>query len=278
MSIKSWEVSDEFWTIVEPLIPVPKRDKEKQYKRIVGGGRKPLATRNVFAAIVYVLRTGIQWKALPKDLFGSPSAIHRYFREWEQKGFFLELWERGLSEYDDMEGIAWEWQSIDGSMNKAPLARESSGANPTDRGKKGTKRHLLVDERGVPLSIVVTGANRHDVSQLETVLKRKIVEPIMVAEKENLCADAAFFGDAPEAIIREEGYEPYVRGRGEEKVVKLKNPLFKARRWVVEACHSWFNRFRKLTIRYEKLDSTHLALTHLAAAIIALRKVGVIYG
>ena len=260
------------------MIPVPKRDKEKQYKRIVGGGRKPLATRNVFAAIVYVLRTGIQWKALPKDLFGSPSAIHRYFREWEQKGFFLELWERGLSEYDDMEGIAWEWQSIDGSMNKAPLARESSGANPTDRGKKGTKRHLLVDERGVPLSIVVTGANRHDVSQLETVLKRKIVEPIMVAEKENLCADAAFFGDAPEAIIREEGYEPYVRGRGEEKVVKLKNPLFKARRWVVEACHSWFNRFRKLTIRYEKLDSTHLALTHLAAAIIALRKVGVIYG
>lgn len=136
----------------------------------------------------------------------------------------------------------------------------------------------MVDERGVPLSIVVTGANRHDVSQLETVLKRKIVEPIMVAEKENLCADAAFFGDAPEAIIREEGYEPYVRGRGEEKVVKLKNPLFKARRWVVEACHSWFNRFRKLTIRYEKLDSTHLALTHLAAAIIALRKVGVIYG
>lgn len=139
MSIKSWEVSDEFWTIVEPLIPVPKRDKEKQYKRIVGGGRKPLATRNVFAAIVYVLRTGIQWKALPKDLFGSPSAIHRYFREWEQKGFFLELWERGLSEYDDMEGIAWEWQSIDGSMNKAPLARESSGANPTDRGKKRNK-------------------------------------------------------------------------------------------------------------------------------------------
>jgi hypothetical protein len=53
----------------------------------------------------------------------------------------------------------------------------------------------------------------------------------------------------------------------------MENALFKARRWVVEACHSWFNRFRKLTIRCEKLDSTHLALTHLAAAIIALRKV-----
>jgi len=139
MNTKSWEVSDAFWEIVEPLIPRPKRDGEKQYKRKVGGGRKPIEARTVFAAIVYVLRTGIQWKALPKEVFGSPSAIHRYFREWEQAGFFLELWQRGLSEYDDMEGIAWEWQSIDGCMNKAPMAKEGSGRNPTDRGKKRNK-------------------------------------------------------------------------------------------------------------------------------------------
>jgi len=139
MSVKSWEVSDAFWAIVEPLIPKSERDKERQYKRIAGGGRKPLESRKVFSAIVYVLRTGIQWKALPKEVFGSQSAIHRYFREWEQRGFFRELWKRGLAEYDDMEGIAWEWQSIDGCMNKAPLAQESFGPNPTDRGKKRNK-------------------------------------------------------------------------------------------------------------------------------------------
>jgi transposase len=121
---------------VEPLIPKPKRTQEKQYKRKVGGGRKPIEARKVFAAIVYALRTDIQWKALPKELFGSPNSIHKYFREWERQGFFLELWERGLSEYDDMKSIAWEWHSIDGSMYKAPLARESAGPNPTDRGKK----------------------------------------------------------------------------------------------------------------------------------------------
>jgi len=49
------------------------------------------------------------------------------------------FWQRGLSEYDGMEGIAWEWQSIDGCMNKAPMAQESSGRNPTDRGKKRNK-------------------------------------------------------------------------------------------------------------------------------------------
>jgi transposase len=136
MKIKSWEVSDKFWAIAEPLVPKPERSREKEYTRKAGGGRKPILPRTVFAAIVYVLRTGIQWKALPKEIFGSPSAIHRYFREWERRGFFQELWLRGLSEYDEMEGIAWRWQAIDGSMYKAPLARESSGANPTDRGKK----------------------------------------------------------------------------------------------------------------------------------------------
>jgi transposase len=139
MSIKSWEVSDAFWEIVEPLTPQVKRNKEKHYKRKPGGGRKPIEARKVFSAIVYVLRTGIQWKALPKEVFGSPSAIHRYFREWEREGFFLELWQRGLSAYDDMERIAWEWQSIDGCMYKAPLAQEAVGPNPTDRGKKRNK-------------------------------------------------------------------------------------------------------------------------------------------
>jgi transposase len=130
------------------------------------------------------------------------------------------------------------------------------------------------------LSIVVTGANRHDVSQLAEVLDSKIAEPIMAAQPERLCADAGYAGEAPWKTMTAAGYEPHVRPRGEEKREKAKNPDFKARRWVVEACHSWFNRFRKLAIRYEKLDVTHLALIHLAAAIIALRKVRtkIIYG
>jgi len=100
----------------------------------------------------------------------------------------------------------------------------------------------------------------------------------MKNEEENLCADAAYTGNEPKQKIIASGYTPHVRSRGEEKFEKTKNPNFKARRWVVEASHSWFNRFRKLIIRYEKLDATHLALLHLAAAIIALRKVGIIYG
>jgi transposase len=133
--IKSWTVSDELWSKVEPLIPAREREAGRKYQRKAGAGRKPMPYRQVFSAIVYVLRTGIQWKALPRD-FGSASAVHRHFQNWHRAGFFQKLWQAGLAEFDGMHGIAWQWQSADGAMGKAPLATECAGRNPTDRGKK----------------------------------------------------------------------------------------------------------------------------------------------
>lgn len=135
--VDSWVVTDAFWQRVEPLIPVAsRRSAQKTYQRKPGAGRPPKPARLVFEAIVYVLRTGCQWKALPRERFGSASAIHRRFLEWEKAGVFEAIWRAGLAEYDQMAGIAWRWQSIDGAMFKAPLAQESVGKNPTDRGKK----------------------------------------------------------------------------------------------------------------------------------------------
>ena len=133
---RTWEVSDELWKKAAPLIPKHTREKGRKYRRRPGGGRKRKTPRLVFAGIVYVLRTGCQWKALPKERFGSASSIHRYFLAWKRAGVFVRLWRKGLAEYNEMEGIAWAWQSVDGSMVKAPLAQEAVGPNPTDRGKK----------------------------------------------------------------------------------------------------------------------------------------------
>jgi len=132
----SWVVTDQFWERVEPLVPQRRRPADKHYQRKAGAGRPPKPARLVFEAIVYVLRTGCQWKALPAERFGSASAIHKRFLDWEAAGFFEALWRAGLAEYEDMAGIAWRWQSVDGSMMKAPLAQEAVGPNPTDRGKK----------------------------------------------------------------------------------------------------------------------------------------------
>jgi transposase len=118
--------------------------------------------------------------------------------------------------------------------------------------KKGSKRHVPVDGRGVPLSIVVTGANRHNVSQLEAVLDEIIIERPQ-NEEQYLCADKGYTGNQAIKAIKERNYIPHIKKRGEEIEEKKKNPDFKARRWVVEAAHSWFNRFRKLLVRYEKL-------------------------
>ncbi len=71
--------------------------------------------------------------------YGAASSIHQYFQEWSAAGFFERIWSKGLEAYNELEGIGWEWQSVDGCMVKAPLALESVGKNPTDRGKNGDK-------------------------------------------------------------------------------------------------------------------------------------------
>ena len=109
--------------------------------------------RKVFEGIVYVLRTGVQWKALPKEVYGSPSSIHAYFRQWEKLGVFLALWRAGVGGYDEMEGISWLWQSIDGAVNKATHSQETVGPNPTDRGKKRKQTAFAGGRRRVPLSL-----------------------------------------------------------------------------------------------------------------------------
>jgi len=131
----SWDITDKFWAIAEPLIPKKTRDPDKAYKRKQGGCRPPMEPRKALEAIFYVLRTGIQWKALPVS-FGSSSAVHRYFMFWSEIGFFKAMWACGLRKYDEVKGINWTWLSGDGCMTKAPLAQEAVGANPTDRGKK----------------------------------------------------------------------------------------------------------------------------------------------
>ena len=152
--IKTWEISDDFWALVEPLIPQSPRVDEKSYRRKPGGGRKPKYSHRIyFAAIVYVLRTGIIWNALPREKFeglGS-AAVHRKFQQWVLAGVFRNLWLRGLAEYDEMEGIAWLWEAADGSNIEAPLAQESVGPNPTDRGKKWNKATFAGRREWCPL-------------------------------------------------------------------------------------------------------------------------------
>jgi hypothetical protein len=100
---------------------------------------------------------------------------HARFQEWEQAGFFRELWKAGLMEYDEVLGIDWEWQSVDGAMTKSPFGGAATGGNPTDRGKVGVKRRLPTDADGIPLALFVDGANRHDSKLLRLTVDATVI-------------------------------------------------------------------------------------------------------
>lgn len=127
------------------------------------------------------------------------------------------------------------------------------------------------------MSVVVTGANRHDSTALERVLRERVI-PFDFEHyeriSENLCLDAGYTGKSN--VVEKNGMTAHIRPRGEEKkAIELHG--FKPKRWIVEVAHSWFNRYRKINIRYEKTALAYSGLLHLAAAMITMNKIMSIY-
>ncbi|MGC2383050.1 MAG: IS5 family transposase [Nitrososphaeraceae archaeon] len=105
-------IPDELWDEIRFILP-----PEKPNNTI---GRPAVPFRKVLDGILYVLRTGCQWKMLPKE-FGSGSTCHRRFQRWSTSKVFQRLWIRLLKVYDGIVGIQWRWQSLDSVCIKAPL-------------------------------------------------------------------------------------------------------------------------------------------------------------
>src|SRR5919202_4827968 len=149
-----WSVRGDLWNRIAKILPPDK---------LAGTpGRPPIPNQRALNGMLYVLRTGCQWKSLKKEWFGASSSLHDRFQAWRKAGLFARIFQVMLAYYDQQKRIQWRWQAIDSKSVAAPLGGEKTGKNPTDRGKLGSKRHILVDRRGAPLAIVVSGANAHD--------------------------------------------------------------------------------------------------------------------
>ncbi len=213
---KPWELSDEVWERAQPLLP-PQKPRPR-------GGRPPRDDRQMLGAMLYVLRTGLQWNALPHEI-GASTTVYDRFRTWERAGVFARLWAAGVQEFDELVGIDWEWQSLDGVMTKAPFARaataerEGLGHNPTDRGQYGTKRSTLSEGHGLPLAVTVAGANVHDMKLTGGTLDALVmVRPAPTDEQpQHLCLDAGYDYDLPRYAAEHRGYTTHIRPRGEER-------------------------------------------------------------
>lgn len=262
---RPWELSDEVWARAAPLLPLHKARPK--------GGRPPADDRRLLAAMLYVLRTGIQWNALPREL-GASTTVYDRFRWWLAEGVFLRLWQAGLAEYDELEGLDWTWLSMDGAMTKAPFGGAATGPNPTDRGKKGTKRSQLSEGHGLPVAVATAGANRPDMRLVGDTLDAIVVgrpEPTE-GERQGLCLDAGYDYEAVRAEVAARGYTAHIRPRREDRAhAGSPDPAKKPRRWVVERLHSWLNRSRRLLVRWEKRHDTYDAFLHLACALLCFR-------
>lgn len=135
---------------------------------------------------------------------------------------------------------------------------------------------MLTEGHGIPLGVVVDGANRNDMKLVEGTLESIPIERPQPSaqEPQNMSLDAGYDYEEVRSTIDEWGYTAHIRSRGEEQDAKMHIPGYRARRWVVERTHSWMNRFRRLLIRWEKKAENYLALVHFACAFIAFSASG----
>lgn len=124
MADRRFSVSDEFWEFFEALLP------ERVNTHRFGGGRPRRSDRDCLNGILFVLRTGCQWKALDVTGICPGSTAHDRFQEWCQAGVFEKFFHRSVKRYDEVKGIDWSFLSLDGAMTKAPLGGEKNRAKP----------------------------------------------------------------------------------------------------------------------------------------------------
>ena len=130
-------IPDFIWEEMKQIIPKPVDNHPLHCHR------KRIDDRKVMDGIFFVMRTGCQWSELDNTDICKHSVAHKRFQEWAKAGVFFEFWWRGLIFYDEVKGLQLKWQSLDSSTTKAPLGGEETGANPTDRAKKGRKEVYL---------------------------------------------------------------------------------------------------------------------------------------
>jgi len=191
-----WEVSDDLWEIIKILLD--------EYDPPASTGRPRDDRRPILNAIIHRFRSGCQWNHLPSE-FGDDSKIHRVFQHWVKLGIFEKIWAELLTECDELDQVQWDWQAADGWLGKARMGGDKIGPNPTDRAKNGTKKSLLTDGAGGPLSIVIAPANVNDHKLLEETLDSIVVErpKATPAEPQNMCLDKAYDNESSREIVKE---------------------------------------------------------------------------
>src|SRR5947209_6329016 len=255
-------VTEALWERLQPLLPPPPR------RRFRFPGRKPLDYRQVLTGILFVLKTGIAWDDLPAELgCGCGKTCRRYLRRWYQAGVWQRLHAVLLAELNGADQIDWERALIDASFCEAPEGGEDTGPNPTDRGKSGSKHHILTDAHGIPLNATTTAANVNEVTQLLDVVvnmppvggkpgpKRQLPDRIQ--------GDRGYDSEPLRVVLRWLGVTPVLAKRNTGHGSGLG-----VTRWFVERTISWLHSFGRLRRRLDRLAECQEAFLRLGCSLV----------
>ncbi|MFH8425957.1 IS5 family transposase [Streptomyces sp. NPDC018038] len=262
---KPWDVDDELWAVIEPLLPRVER-------RARHPGRKRHPDRLVFQGIQFVLHTGIAWEYLPQELgFGSGMTCWRRLAEWTEAGVWLRLYEVLLAKLRGANALDFSRAAVYGSHIRAFKGGAKTGRSPVDRGRTGSKHHLITDATGIPLAVTLTGGNRNDVTQLIPLLQA--VPPVRGKRgrprrrPDMVLGDRGYDHDKYRRLVWDLGVQPLIARRGTEHGSGLGT-----QRWVVERTFAHLHWFRRLRIRWEVRDDIHEAFLRLGCALICWRR------
>jgi transposase len=244
-SLADYLLPDALWQRIQPLLPPPP-------SRARGGAPRTVSDRACMAAIIFMARTSTPWALLPVGEFGcgSVTTCWRRFAEWAHAGVFERLQELLLDELGQAGQLDWSRVSVD-SFSLRATRGDHVGANPVDRAKPGSKLHLAVDGTGLPLSLLVTGANTNDSLVFQALLDDlpKIRTPAgqRRCRPDKCHADKAYDHRRCRHCLSGRGIKVRIARCGVESSQRLGR-----HRWKAERSIAWLAGCRRLRIRYDR--------------------------
>ena len=252
-------ITDEQWGYFEPILRVERKNNR---------GRKRRDEREVFEALLFILYTGIQWKHLPKT-FPPKSTVHDYLKLWAERDAFRKVFAKIIRSLVQEGRIEMDECFVDATFSPAKGGGDSVGLT---RKGKGTKVQLIVDKKGLPLGVSMDAASVGETAMVQQTLDFMAED----TAPERLIGDKAYDSDPLDEVLAELGIEmiaPHRRNRRPENKTQDGRPLRRYKnRWIVERSIAWLGNHRRLLIRWEKHAYLFFALTTLATALIAMRR------
>ncbi len=230
-------------------------------------GRKPVPTRPVLEAVLWILNTGAQWHMLPQ-YYPNYKTVHRRFQQWCEQEVLRDVLCALANELREQGGIDESECFVDAMFSPAKGGGE--GVGPTKRGK-GVKIMGIVDRHGLPVAASTHAANHHEVTLVQLTFDFYMIE----AKPENLIGDKAYDSDHLDEELRQQGIRMIAPHRSRRRKLRTQDGRRlrrHQRRWLVERFFSWIQWHRRILVRWEYYAQNFLGFVQLACTLILLKQ------